>query len=65
MEERKAKKDKKQEMIIMFCLELLFSLLVKDYLTSNYINLVFYIIGVFFGNFLCFFISKFIFSIRK
>lgn len=65
METRKLKKEKKQEILMVFLVELLFSILFKDYLISNYLNLFFYIIGIISGNVICFFISKFIFSIQK
>lgn len=65
MKTRKIKKEKKQEILMVFLIELFFSILFKDYLISNYLNLFFYIIGIILGNVICFFISKFIFSIQK
>lgn len=65
MKTRKIKKEKKQEILMVFLVELFFSILFKDYLISNYLNLFFYIIGIILGNVICFFISKFIFSIQK
>lgn len=65
MKTRKIKKEKKQEILMVFLIELFFSILFEDYLISNYLNLFFYIIGIILGNVICFFISKFIFSIQK
>lgn len=65
MKTRKIKKEKKQEILMVFLVELFFSIVFKDYLISNYLNLFFYIIGIILGNVICFFISKFIFSIQK